>query len=334
MPLVKSHNIQKKYSKIIVDLPNGLGDQVMGFPLLASIKKAWPDCKITILTSNKASNNLLKYNSNIDKVKYVEEKFTIKGLFHFLIHEWLPLYKYFRTEKFDLYVILHPNIYRTLLRKTMPIKSWIENREQTHKTKEAINLCKHLEIKPVIDYTLQIPNYREILAKFGLKDNGYVLLDLYPQYLEKDPRRWPHFSELIKLLKKNNFNVVTAGINRNHLTVNETTDLVNKTSFDELLALIKGASTAVTMDTGLFHFAYALGTPLVGLFGPVNPQERRPYETTSVETIYKTLPCSPCIKNRVDIPCGRKTEQYLCMDSISADEVMAKINYLQFDRCC
>jgi len=314
--------------KIVVELPFGLGDHIMCFPLFASIKKALPGAKICALAPNKNSALVLSGNRNIDSVyEYGLKKFTYREMFAFFRGGFLALRRFFRDENFDLFIVVHPNRFRSLLLKFMPYRHFIANYEQKHKSLEAKNVLDLLCIEPVWDYAMKADD-AGVLEKFGLKAKGYVLLDPYAQHLERDPRNWFYFDELIGELTKQGMTVAMAGINPGHTRRADVADLVNATTLPELLSIIKNARLAVTLDSGIFHFSYALGTPAVGLFGPVDPAERVPLNSAlKVKALTKKLDCSPCIKNRVDIPCVN-TNQYRCMKEISVDDVMKAVDSL------
>ncbi len=53
------------------------------------------------------------------------------------------------------------------------------------------------------------------------------------------------------------------------------------TSLRELASLLRGASVVVGADTGPLHLAAALGTPVVGLYGPTDPRRNGPYGQAS-----------------------------------------------------
>lgn len=63
----------------------------------------------------------------------------------------------------------------------------------------------------------------------------------------------------------------------------------------ELMALLRRARIAVAGDTGPLHLAVALGTPVVGLYGPTDPARNGPYSSADIvvrnaqpeETTYK-----------------------------------------------
>ncbi len=67
------------------------------------------------------------------------------------------------------------------------------------------------------------------------------------------------------------------------------------TDVPQLMALLARASLVVAGDTGPLHLAVALGTPVVGLYGPTDPARNGPFSTAEVvvrnaqtnETTYK-----------------------------------------------
>ena len=83
-----------------------------------------------------------------------------------------------------------------------------------------------------------------------------------------------------------------------------------------LAALLKRSALFVGNDTGAMHIAAAMGTPVVGLFGPSNPREWGP-RGGPAEVIYKGLDCRICFHPT----CQRGEEN--CMKLITVEEVMA-----------
>lgn len=61
------------------------------------------------------------------------------------------------------------------------------------------------------------------------------------------------------------------------LVAGEPEPLVLGTDMAQLKALLGRAKFVVAADTGPLHLAAALGTPVVGLFGPTDPQRNGPY---------------------------------------------------------
>lgn len=69
--------------------------------------------------------------------------------------------------------------------------------------------------------------------------------------------------------------------------------LTNRLKSDELVALVAGCDLLVSIDSGPVHIAGAVGTPVVGLFGAVNPQHRLPTNSPGVG-LFADVPCRFC----------------------------------------
>ena len=86
-------------------------------------------------------------------------------------------------------------------------------------------------------------------------------------------------------------------------------------------AILERSRLLVTGDTGPMHLAAAVGTPVVGVFGPSDPARYAPL-TTTARVVRVDLPCSPC--NRIRLPparCVGHTPD--CLEYVSADRVTA-----------
>jgi heptosyltransferase-1 len=87
-------------------------------------------------------------------------------------------------------------------------------------------------------------------------------------------------------------------------------------SFLQLIPLLQKARLLVGGDTGPFHLACALGTAVVGIFGPTSTIRNGPWRKED-EVVTYNLSCSPCHGRT----CSQNNE---CMD-IAVDEVFHAI---------
>jgi len=83
-----------------------------------------------------------------------------------------------------------------------------------------------------------------------------------------------------------------------------------------LKALIGQADLLVSNDSGPYHVARAMGTPVVAIFGPVGP-EHTAAEGLPERAVYLDLVCSPCHKDRC--PLGH----HRCMLDVTVEQVTA-----------
>jgi lipopolysaccharide heptosyltransferase I len=86
--------------------------------------------------------------------------------------------------------------------------------------------------------------------------------------------------------------------------------------FRQLIPLYQRARLVIGGDTGPFHLASMLGTPVVGVFGPTSPVRNGPLSQHD-EVVVHLLPCSFCYGRS----CPTQNE---CMD-ISVEEVFSAV---------
>lgn len=84
----------------------------------------------------------------------------------------------------------------------------------------------------------------------------------------------------------------------------------------QFASIVERAALFIGNDTGAMHIAASVGTPIVALFGPSNPNEWGP-RGGNAEIIYKGLDCRECFH-----PTCMRGEQS-CMKLISVEEVFS-----------
>jgi heptosyltransferase I len=90
------------------------------------------------------------------------------------------------------------------------------------------------------------------------------------------------------------------------------------TSIADLVALCRGAALFVSGDTGPAHIAAAVGTPLVGIYGPTRPSRNGTWAPADV-TVSRDAVCQCHHLRR----CRLET---MCLADIQVDEVVAAID--------
>jgi heptosyltransferase-1 len=65
-----------------------------------------------------------------------------------------------------------------------------------------------------------------------------------------------------------------------------------KTTVADLVSLFKAAALVISGDTGPMHIAAAAGTPVIGIFGPTDPQRNGPWaDDDLVVSRYRSCAC-------------------------------------------
>jgi ADP-heptose:LPS heptosyltransferase len=99
-------------------------------------------------------------------------------------------------------------------------------------------------------------------------------------------------------------------------------DFAGQIDLGALAALYRAANLVIAMDSGPLHLASAVGTPVVGIYGPAGEDEFGPVAPAGrIQTVHADLPCRPC-RTMIDPPCGARTEP-ACLLAITPGQVVA-----------
>ena len=262
-------------SNILIIKLGSLGDVVQISGALKDIREHHKNEKITILTTS-------KYLNLFKNCPYVDDCLEDERLPRYNIFYLLKLRKIINslnfTKVYDLQNSNRTNFYRKFI---FNIEHWSsskdisENKYNNSVLQRFDDQLRKSNIKTC--YTLK-PDFNWAAEKannYNLDtDKKYILF--FP-FCSKDllHKRWPYFSDLINLIKKNhpqyelvvapgpdeiaeakNFNIKIA-LN-NNLALN----------FFELASLIKKSHLVIANDTGPAHMAAHLGAKGFALFGP------------------------------------------------------------------
>jgi heptosyltransferase-2 len=91
--------------------------------------------------------------------------------------------------------------------------------------------------------------------------------------------------------------------------------LVGETSMRDLAALFASCSLFIGNDSGAMHVAAAAGLPVIGIFGPTDPEGTAPV-TEQFTLVREAVSCSPCFLRRCPV-------DHRCMTRITVDSVFS-----------
>jgi ADP-heptose:LPS heptosyltransferase len=193
---------------------------------------------------------------------------------------------------------------------------------------------------PAADVRPDLAPYRPSVAVAGERPVGvpipYVVL--VPGASNGAAKRWPaaHWSALGQRLGRElGQHVVLSGAASERALLAAVargldvphTDLGGQTTVEELAALLVGASVLVAGDTGPLHLAAAVGTPVVGIYGPTDPANTGP-RSTAARVIRLGLTCSPCYDLHTPADCKLPDRSMPCMWGITPDRVFDAVREL------
>ncbi|MGB9716769.1 MAG: lipopolysaccharide heptosyltransferase II [Thermodesulfovibrionales bacterium] len=121
-----------------------------------------------------------------------------------------------------------------------------------------------------------------------------------------------HWSSVV--VRKNG--IINDSMTDDLLTSDHLLNLAGKTSLRELISLISECDVFVTNDSGPLHISYAVGTPLVAIFGSTDPDlTGPPADIVANLVINHKFSCSPCFERTC------RNNDLRCMYAITSDDV-------------
>jgi heptosyltransferase-2 len=330
--------IDYKPTKIIIRMPNWIGDMVMATPILTDVRKAFPDAHITAMCRTPLSD-LLKEDLDIDELFFFSKVNSFGRR-----SEQRDIIEKIRRGTYDLGILLTQSFssawlfWRGNVKRRLGYKGKCRNLLLTDKLDLPVNIRQqHLvttykmvlaplgipvsETKPRLFLKdKELEEAQTLLKRLGISPAAR-LVGINPGAAYGSAKCWlPERFRAVteKLLKLENVQIVYFGDAVTQPLVKEicqglpVTNLAGLTTLRELACLIKLCKVILTNDSGPMHIAAAVGTPLVALFGSTNEIATGPYKTGTV--IHKHVDCSPCYKRVCPI-------DFRCMKRIETDEV-------------
>jgi heptosyltransferase I len=173
-----------------------------------------------------------------------------------------------------------------------------------HVIDKNLSMLKAVGVRmPGIEFPLDDRHPRmaaEARSRLGIEDGQrFALINPGAAWPNK---RWPpvYFGEVSRELAKRHDlrSLVLWGPGEEHIAEavvaasDNTAAISPPTSISDLISLSKAAALMISGDTGPMHIAGALGTPLVGIFGPTDPQRNGPWgEDDLVASRYRSCAC-------------------------------------------
>ena len=307
---------------VVLWMPNWIGDVVLTFPALQSLRRAYPNIHITAVVKP-PSNELLLGHPAISKVIPLpsDSESTIWKRIKFA----LSLKKY----QFDVGVVF-PNSFesafllsltRTKHRLgystdgrsiflTCPIFTTTYLKKNQYRVEYFFKIFAPLRLdapdkifcsvlKPEDDISLQ-----EALLNMGIDENE-EFITIHPG-TSKIERSWhaERFGALCqKIFKKDKKKMVLLGTQSDKELLNRIKSycptgeikVVPAMNLRVLAGLIKKSQLFIGNDSGVMHLAAMVGTPVVGIFGPGHPNTTGPFmEPEKYEILMQNYSCSPC----------------------------------------
>lgn len=332
--------------RIIVYLPNWVGDAVMFTPTVRAIRRRFAQADITllgranpaaVLTPNPWCDEIIVDDGNI--------RMVIKAL---------------RKKSFDL-AVLGPNSFRSaLVCRLAKVKRRVGYARDarrwllTDKIIPPKDKSGRFAIIPAIDYYLALAEYigcpiddkrmelsispsdsrhaQSLLEKAGLRaDRPIILMNPGASYGSAKMYPAERFAAVADMLidRRGAQIILNAAPSERPIAtaVQETMKhplCINLAEEENSIGLVKALTARsdlmITNDTGPRHVAAALGVPVVTIFGPTNPAWTDIHYSRE-RIVRVNVPCGPCQMKRCPLPAG--DEYHQCMLKITPEMVVS-----------
>ncbi len=341
----------KKNLKILVIRFSSLGDLVLTTPVFRELKKVYPFCHLTFLTST-GFGAVIDHNPHIDEFLYFDRKSNKADLEKLIQHlkeqqfdivydahqslrsRWICWHLcgwWFQKGKPERWKINKHSWQRNLLiyGKINLMQNPLSQRERLlHplQQRSSLPLNTHTELFPGAVIRMKVS---QLLQQRGISEGRFLCIGPSASFPGKC---WPlsHYQTLIEWLLEQQWQIVLVG------GKGEAETQLLKTHFGEAVqsmagelsplesaALLERASLVICNDTSIGHLAEAVKTPAVVIFGPtVREWGYGPFLQNSM-LMEMSLPCRPCTRNgkgNCKIP-----QKRLCLTSLSPQMVYEQV---------
>ena len=339
--------------KILVRAPNWIGDAVMAIPALEAIRRTQAAAEIVILArpavadlycEQPFANRILKYDNSGRHMGWRGREKLVNQL---------------RGDRFDIAILLQnafeaawltwrANIPERIgyardgrgLLLTKPIRVPKEGELLRHESHYYLELIRRAGwgetdsvIKPIeicISSSARAAAETSLLSA-GARE-GTWRCAIAPGASYGAAKCWPpeRFAALAdRLISECGADVILFGTpNENEMAAqissamkNRFISLIGKTSMRDLAPLFSTCSIFIGNDSGAMHVAAAAGLPVIGIFGPTDPQGTAPV-TQQFTLIREPVSCSPCFLRTCPV-------DHRCMTRIDVNSVFLAAQRLQ-----
>ncbi len=335
--------------RILIVNPFGIGDTIFSMVVAQAIRDAWPKSFIGFL-ANERTESLVRLNPSIDHT-LIFNRDQFRGFWRqspvLFFRQFRALLAILREADFDTLIDF------SLGREYSFFGWWVGIRDRigfdfknrglflTHKKKLA-----GYDEKPVVDTQfgllpflgIPIPGAKPAIP-FRVPENADFknrnILVLAPGggrswganavFKQWDPERFARVGNT--LVKNKGYEIYLLGDDGEKELLGKTASFLEAPAkilageaIPKVCPLLKAAKLFIGNDGGLLHLANALGTPTVGLYGPVDERVYGPYRKEIPHAVLtEAVPCRPCYQHFHFPPCAYNRR---CLEELSVERVL------------
>lgn len=334
--------------RVLLIKPSALGDVVHALPVVATLKRRYPEIPLDWLIEEEAAPLVAGHTAVADFVVSARRRWLRQvrnpGQVPGVLREMRTFVGDLRRRRYDvvldlqglfksaLYVAAAGASIRVGLADGREGATWFLSHrvpvppQPVHAVERYLSLAAAVDAREVVrDFTIPLTSSDREAAEALLADLPRPRVVLHPA-ARWETKLWEaeRWRALAVALAATGVGVVVTGSAADAPTVTAICDgltpaprsLAGRLSLKHLAAVLARADLLISVDSGPMHIAAALGTRVLALFGPTNPVRTGPLGPGRI--LRRPLPCSPCLQRRCQIADTRR-----CMRDLSVDEVLA-----------
>lgn len=315
--------------RILILLPNWLGDAVMATPAIELLVQHYPNARFTFVGSY-LSIEALRHHPKCENAITDETKKAPSRLFatYRLAQE---------LGTFDMAITFRNQLHSSLLLRftdtvlCIARSSWHSRLLLSHTPKIATN--EHLVLQYAKLAMINTDNFDGSVPPLQLyiKKTSFEkpTLGINAGATYGSAKRWypEKFAGVGAALADEYDIVIFGGPNEKDISkeiedqlclqgVQNITNLAGETTVEELISYIAACSLFVTNDSGPMHVAAAYQVPTVAIFGPTKHTETSQWMNEKSVIVRHEIECAPCMKRECPLT------HHECMKNITAEEVI------------
>lgn len=311
-----------------------IGDTILLGAMIAELKSAYPNSHLTVICSN-SNVGMVKNFTDVDEIVLFRMGRPIYSLF-----------KIWRLPPFDVVFDFGswPRINGLI--------SWAARSSFRVGFKRFDTYRHYIYDAQVMhsDELHEIDNYRNILRAVNIpilgllpdlrtsehirKNGNYVVLHPYPGGAMEQQRKWDevNWEELGERISQcYGYTILLSGGSLDYLSAErikvrleqkgvKVENIAGKYNLKQMASVLQYARIVVSVNTGIMHYAAAVGVPLVALHGATSIKRWGPLSACA-KVVFSGETCQPCISLGFESKCRNP----ICMQHITVDMVMDKI---------
>lgn len=312
--------------KVLFVRTSSLGDIVLTTGVIRYFHRQFPEAEIHVLTSLSGEeifgrlNFVTKTHVLAKNVSFIQ---ILKKMADFKDFDYV--FDLQGNVKSKILKIVNPGLkFFSIKKDSLARRLFVKFRFKGHLLNKHITQ-KYAEVflRP---FKMSMPTLEDIKPNLPSAETKTPKRIVISPFASQKNKEWPYFFDLAKKILELSYEVIVVG-NGNLPWPKGVIDKTNRTSIGELIDVIDGAEIVICADSGPLHISYALGKPVICLFGPTTQELgfMPPYKgVTVIEN--KGLSCRPCHVHGGN-HCPLK--HFKCMRDIPLDLLIEKLKELE-----